>query len=169
MHHCLVTVTLGIGQTLNRETGAANGVVSKPLPRTSMSLTFVSRSLQRTFALEDLTALTKTQLRVLHDELLRAVDAMDTKIEEVQTEERLGITPEANWLHRINKKKEICKTFAAQVSELLLESNSCFEQLYRLKLDQLLLDELGEDTLQEIKNEAMEFALASLPQATPVA
>ena len=163
------TVTLGIGQTLSRETGAANGVVSKPLPRTSMSLTFVSRSLQRTFALEDLTALTKTQLRVLHDELLRAVDAMDTKIEEVQTEERLGIMPEANWLHRINKKKEICKTFAAQVSELLLESNSCFEQLYRLKLDQLLLDELGEDTLQEIKNEAMEFALASLPQATPVA
>ncbi|MGA1114374.1 MAG: hypothetical protein ACO3TI_05435, partial [Aquiluna sp.] len=85
-----------------------------------------------------------------------------------QTEEKLGVTPEVNWLHRINKKKAICKTFVDQVSELLLEARGSFEQIYRLKLDQLLLDELGEDTWQDIKDEAMEFALASLPQVAPV-
>lgn len=134
-----------------------------------MSLTFASRSLQRTFALEDLTALTKTQLRVLHDELAKAIEAMSTKIEEVQTEEQLGADPEGNWLHRVSKKKAICETFMAQVAELLLEVNVSFEQLYRMKLDELLLDELGAAVWQEIKNEAMEFALASLPQVTPAA
>ncbi|MGA1114706.1 MAG: hypothetical protein ACO3TI_07145, partial [Aquiluna sp.] len=96
-----VILTLGTGPMLTQETGAANGVVSDLLPHTSMSLTFASRSLQRTFALEDLTALTKTQLRVLHEELIKAIEAMDNKIEEVQTEEKLGVTPEVNWLHRI--------------------------------------------------------------------
>jgi hypothetical protein len=167
MRPYLATVIHGIGPTLTQGTGAANGVVSDLLPHTSMSLTFASRSLQRTFALEDLTALTKTQLRVLHEELIKAIEAMDNKIEEVQTEEKLGVTPEVNWLHRISKKKAICKTFVDQVSELMLETKGPFEHIYRLKLEQLLLDELGEDTWQEIKDEAMQFALASLPQAVP--
>jgi len=169
MHQCPVIVIAGIGQALIQGTGAANGVVFDPLPHTQMSLTFASRSLQRTFALEDLTALTKTQLRVLHGELVKAIEAMDTKIEEVQTEEQLGVDPESNWLHRVNKKKAICETFVAQVIELLLETNGSFEHVYRMKLDELLLDELGPTVWQEIRNEAMEFALASLPQVTPTA
>lgn len=150
-------------------TGAVSGVASDPLSRTNMSLTFASRSLQRTFALEDLTALPKTQLRVLHDELLKAIEAMDAKIEEAETEEQLGVDPECNWLHRVKKKRVICETFADQIAELLLDVGGSFEQVYRLKLDELVLDELGENTWQEIKNEAMEFALANLPQVTPTA
>lgn len=169
MHRHPAIATAGIGQTLIQETGAASGVVSDLLPHTLMSLTFASRSLQRTFALEDLTALTKTQLRILHGELVKAIEAMDTKIEEVQTEEQLGVDPENNWLHRVSKKKAICETFAEQVTELLLETSVSFEQVYRMKLDELVLDELGATVWQEIKNEALEFALASLPRVTPAA
>ena len=152
-----------------QETGAVSGVAFDPLSHTKMSLTFASRSLQRTFALEDLTALPKTQLRVLHDELLKAVEAMDAKIDEAETEEQLGASPECNWLHRVKKKRVICETFADQIAELLLDVGGSFEQVYRLKLDELVLDELGESTWQEIKNDAMEFALANLPRVTPTA
>jgi len=169
MRQCRVIPIPGTGQTLTQGTGAANGVAFDPLSHTKMSLTFASRSLQRTFALDDLTALPKTQLRVLHDELLKAIEAMDTKIDEVQTEEQLGGDAECNWLHRVKKKRVICETFANQIAELLLDVGSSFEQVYRLKLDELVLDELGENTWQEIKNEAMEFALASLPRVTPTA
>ena len=169
MRQHLATVSAGTGQALSQETGAANGVVSDPLSHILMSLTFASRSLQRTFALEDLATLTKTQLRVLHGELVKAIEAMDTKIEEVQTEEQLGADPEGNWLHRVSKKKAICETFAEQVAELLLENSVSFEQVYRMKLDELVLDEVGATIWQEIKNEAMEFALASLPRVTPAA
>ena len=162
-------VTAGTGQVLTQGTGAVNGVVFDPLSHTKMSLTFASRSLQRTFALEDLTALPKTQLRVLHDELLKAVEAMDDKINEAQTEEQLCTSPECNWLHRVKKKRVICETFANQIAELLIDVGGSFEQVYRLKLDELVLDELGENTWQEIKTEAMEFALANLPRATPTA
>jgi hypothetical protein len=162
-------VTAGTGQVLTQGTGAVNGVVFDPLSHTKMSLTFASRSLQRTFALEDLTALPKTQLRVLHDELLKAVEAMDDKINEAQTKEQLGTSPECNWLHRVKKKRVICETFANQIAELLIDVGGSFEQVYRLKLDELVLDELGENTWQEIKTEAMEFALANLPRGTPTA
>lgn len=170
MHQCRVIATAGTGQMLIQGTGAANGVASDLLSHTKMSLTFASRSLQRTFALEDLTTLPKTQLRVLHDELLKAVEAMDAKIDEAETEGQLGASPECNWLHRVKKKRVICETFADQITELLIDaSGGSFEQVYRLKLDELVLDELGENTWQEIKNEAMEFALASLPRVVPTA
>lgn len=167
MRQCRAIATPGTGLTSIQGTGAASGVASDPLSHTKMSLTFASRSLQRTFALEDLTALPKTQLRVLHDELLKAIEAMDAKIEEAEAEEQLGVDPECNWLHRVKKKRVICETFANQIAELLLDVGGSFEQVYRLKLDELVLDELGENTWQEIKNEAMEFALANLPQVTP--
>jgi hypothetical protein len=162
-------VTAGTGQMSIQGTGAVSGVAFDSLSHTKMSLTFASRSLQRTFALEDLTVLPKTQLRVLHDELLKAVEAMDDKINEAQTEEQLGTSPECNWLHRVKKKRVICETFANQIAELLIDVSGSFEQVYRLKLDELVLDELGENTWQEIKNEAMEFALANLPRGTPTA
>lgn len=130
-----------------------------------MSLTFASRSLQRTFELEDLTSLTETQLGILHAELVKAVEAMDAKIKEVQAEDQ----SDTDWLHRVNKKKAICQTFTEQVAELRLNAHGTFEQIYKLKLEELLLDELGKDTWLEIKAEAMEFALANRPQATPSA
>ena len=169
MHQCRVIATAGTGQLLIQGTGAVSGVASDPLSHTEMSLTFASRILQRTFALEDLTTLPKTQLRVLHDELLKAVEAMDDKIDEAQTEEQLGAGPGCNWLHRVKKKRVICETFADKIAELLVDTGNSFEQVYRLKLDELVLDELGENTWQEIKNEAMEFALANLPRGTPTA
>jgi hypothetical protein len=134
-----------------------------------MQLTFNSRSLGRGFVLDELPSLTKTQLRVLHGELISAIEAMDAKIQEVKAQEALGVEVEDNWLHRVNKKRAICQTFADQAAELLFDAGGSFEQVYRLKLEELLLEELGEQTWLEIKGEAMEFALANRPQVTPAA
>lgn len=163
----LMSKAIGSGPMSKPKTGAANGVASESLPPTLMSLTFASRSLQRTFALEDLAALSKTQLGILHAELTKAIEAMDEKMKEVQ-EQPLD-QADSDWLHRVKKKRLICETFTQQVAESLMSADGTFEQIYRFKLEELLLDELGKDTFLEIKGEAMEFALVNRPQAVPAA
>jgi hypothetical protein len=135
-----------------------------------MQLTFTSRALNRVVNLADIARLTAAELRELHAELTMAVQAMDEKVQETKELERAsGIAADEDWLHRVKKKRRVCVTLAAQVNQALNCGNSSFEYVYRFKLEQLLLEELGDDTLREIKSEAMQFALASHPQATPVA
>ena len=135
-----------------------------------MQLTFNSRSIGRIIGLDELPRLAQSELRELHAELLMAVQAMDEKVQESKELEHIsGISADEDWIHRVKKKRRICVTFAAQVKQAMEATDTSFEAVYRLKLDELLLEELGEDTWQEIKSEAMEFALANRLQAAPAA
>jgi hypothetical protein len=131
-----------------------------------MQLTFTSRSLQRTVSLEDLPVMANSELRELHAELLMSVQTMDEKMQEAKELERLtGVAGDQDWLHRVKKKRRICVTFASQAEQAMNGGSSSFDSMYRLKLEELVLDELGEETWQEIKGEAMKFALANRPLA----
>jgi len=135
-----------------------------------MQLTFTSRALDRVVNFGDISQLDQKQLRELHAELAMVVQAMDEKISESKELERVsGIPGDEDWLHKIRKKRRVCVTFAAYVNQALGTSETSFESVYRLKLDSLLLEELGEETWQEITTEAMQFALASRPPAIPSA
>jgi hypothetical protein len=135
-----------------------------------MQLTFTSRALDRVVTLADIARLKPTELRELHAELTMAVQAMDEKVQETKELERAsGIAADEDWLHRVKKKRRVCVTLAAQVNQALSTGESSFEYVYRFKLEELLLEELGDETLREIKGEAMQFALASHPQAIPAA
>jgi hypothetical protein len=114
--------------------------------------------------------LPQDELRELHAELTMMVQSMDEKVQENKELERLsGIPSDDDWLHKVKKKRRVCVTFAAYVNQALGTPNSNFEYVYRLKLDSLLVEELGAETWQEIKDEAMQFTLASLPPAIPAA
>jgi hypothetical protein len=135
-----------------------------------MQLTFTSRALNRVVTLGDIARLSAAELRDLHAELTMAVQAMDEKVQETKELERAsGIAADEDWLHRVKKKRRVCVALAAQVNQALSAGNSSFEYVYRFKFEQLLLEELGEEALREIKGEAMQFALANRPQATPAA
>jgi hypothetical protein len=135
-----------------------------------MQLTVTSRVLDRTVSLGDLSHLSQDELRELHAELTMMVQSMDEKVQENKELERLsGIPSDDDWLHKVKKKRRVCVTFAAYVNQALGTPNSNFEYVYRLKLDSLLVEELGAETWQEIKDEAMQFTLASLPPAIPAA
>lgn len=135
-----------------------------------MQLTFTSRTLDRVVSLGDLATIAQPELRELHGELTMAVQAMDEKVQESKELERLsGIPSDEDWIHKVKKKRRICVTFAAQVNQAMNVGDTSFEYVYRLKLDQLVLEELGEEAWQEIKGEAMAFALANRPQVSPAA
>lgn len=133
-----------------------------------MEFTFNSKSLERQIALHEIHELPVTDARKLHAELVIAVQAMDDKVGEAQVmAQASGIPPDKDWMHRVKKKRRICVAFAAQVKQAMESSASTtqpssFVAVYQQRLDELLLEELGQTIFDEIKAEARDLALADL-------
>lgn len=135
-----------------------------------MEFTFNSKSLERQVALHQIHELTNAEARKLHAELVIAVQAMDDKVNEAQVmAQASGIPADKDWIHRVKKKRRICVAFATQVKQTM-ESPIPVQQaqpisfvtVYQQRLDELLLEELGQIVLDEIKSEARDLALADL-------
>jgi hypothetical protein len=134
-----------------------------------MEFTFNSKSLERQVALHEIHELPVADARKLHAELVIAVQAMDDKVNEAQTmAQASGIPADKDWIHRVKKKRRICVAFATQVKQVMESSTSTPQQptsfvtVYQQRLDELLLEELGQTILDEIKAEARDLALADL-------
>jgi len=136
-----------------------------------MEFTFNSKSLDRQVALHEIHQLSVADARKLHAELVIAVQAMDDKVNEAQiAAQASGIPADKDWIHRVKKKRRICVAFATQVKQMIeaptpavpaLQTTS-FVTVYQARLEQLLLEELGQVIFDEIKAEAHDLALADL-------
>ena len=133
-----------------------------------MEFTFNSKSLERQVSLHDIHELSAPDARKLHAELVIAVQAMDDKVNEAQiTAQASGIPADKDWIHRVKKKRRICVAFATQVKQIMETSSTpqqpaSFVTVYQQRLDELLLEELGQTVFDEIKAEARDLALADL-------
>ena len=133
-----------------------------------MEFTFNSKSLERQVALHEIHELSVADARKLHAELVIAVQAMDDKVNEAQAlAQASGIPADKDWIHRVKKKRRICVAFATQVKQVMDSSApagqpSSFTTVYQRRLEELLLEELGQTILDEIKAEARDLALADL-------
>lgn len=133
-----------------------------------MEFTFNSKSLERQVSLHQIHELTATDARKLHAELVIAVQAMDDKVNEAQiTAQASGIPSDKDWIHRVKKKRRICVAFATQVKQAMEspaapQQPTSFVTVYQQRLDELLLEELGQTVFDEIKAEARDLALADL-------
>lgn len=133
-----------------------------------MEFTFNSKSLERQVALQEIHQLSVADARKLHAELVIAVQAMDDKVNEAQVmAQASGIPADKDWIHRVKKKRRICVAFATQVKQVMESSApaaqpTSFVTVYQQRLDELLLEELGQTVLDEIKAEARDLALADL-------
>jgi len=134
-----------------------------------MEFTFNSKSLEREVSLHQIYELTPSEARNLHAELVIAVQSMDEKVSEaLASEHASGIPADKDWIHRVKKKRRICVAFATQVKQVMESSASTPQQpasfvtVYQQRLDELLLEELGQTILDEIKAEARDLALADL-------
>ena len=136
-----------------------------------MEFTFNSKSLERQVALHEIHELSVADARKLHAELVIAVQAMDDKVNEAQAlAQASGIPADKDWIHRVKKKRRICVAFATQVKQVMESSApaqpTSFVTVYQQRLDELLLEELGQTILDEIKAEARDLALADLQVPT---
>lgn len=135
-----------------------------------MEFTFNSKSLERQVALHEIHQLSVADARKLHAELVIAVQAMDDKVNEAQVmAQASGIPADKDWIHRVKKKRRICVAFATQVKQVMESSApvqqaqpTSFVTVYQQRLDELLLEELGQTVFDEIKAEARDLALADL-------
>lgn len=135
-----------------------------------MEFTFNSKSLERQVALHQIHELSAAEARKLHAELVIAVQAMDDKVNEAQVAAQAsGIPADKDWIHRVKKKRRICVAFATQVKQTMESpapaqqaQPTSFVTVYQQRLDELLLEELGQTVLDEIKAEARDLALADL-------
>jgi hypothetical protein len=133
-----------------------------------MEFTFNSKSLERQVALHEIHELSAADARKLHAELVIAVQAMDDKVNEAQVAAQAsGIPADKDWIHRVKKKRRICVAFATQVKQVMDSSTptaqpSSFVTVYQQRLDELLVEELGQTIFDEIKAEARDLALADL-------
>lgn len=135
-----------------------------------MEFTFNSKSLERQVALHEIHELPVADARKLHAELVVAVQAMDDKVNEAQVmAQASGIPADKDWIHRVKKKRRICVAFATQVKQVMESSAptapaqpTSFVTVYQQRLDELLLEELGQTVFDEIKAEARDLALADL-------
>lgn len=133
-----------------------------------MEFTFNSKSLERQVALHEIHELTAPDARKLHAELVIAVQAMDDKVNEAQVAAQAsGIPADKDWIHRVKKKRRICVAFATQVKQVMDSSTptaqpNSFVTVYQQRLDELLVEELGQTIFDEIKAEARDLALADL-------
>ena len=132
-----------------------------------MEFTFNSKSLERQVALHEIHELSVADARKLHAELVIAVQAMDDKVNEAQAlAQASGIPADKDWIHRVKKKRRICVAFATQVKQLMESpapaQPASFVTVYQKHLEELLLEELGQTILDEIKAEARDLALADL-------
>ena len=133
-----------------------------------MEFTFNSKSLERQVSLHEIHGLSVAESRKLHAELVVAVQAMDDKVNDAQiTAQASGIPVDKDWIHRVKKKRRICVAFATQVKQAMESSAApqqptSFVTIYQQRLDELLLEELGQTVFDEIKAEARDLALADL-------
>lgn len=135
-----------------------------------MKLTYSSRTLERTLSLDDLASLDSTDLKILHAELLMAVQSMDTTMAEAdETAKRKSIPLDYEWLARVRHKRRICATFIEQIKLALgvkPQREQLFQAAYLKHLEELMLEELGSAVFQELKNEAHQAALQDMQQTT---
>ena len=121
-----------------------------------MPLTFESKSITKTVSIDDLPKLSRAEIKLLRNELEKAVLDMDTRLADITYEKHQdGLEPNKNWLHAIKKKQTICETFLQTIKDQLKLNNSQFiQKKYNKILQNLLIEALGEDQLKAIEQKA---------------
>jgi hypothetical protein len=147
---------------------------TKPAP-----LTFHSKSLDRVIAMDELDKLTSSELYRFNGELVMAARSMENALSDaLQQEIRSGQPVDPDWVHKVRKKMGICNAFRTNAMQLLKvpqkreiveirkaapePDDQLVTQLAEEKLEQLLIDELGERLFKELQEEAVELALEDL-------
>ena len=143
------------------------------------SLTFHSKSLNRVVAMDELEQLNSSDLYRFNGELVMAARSMENALSDaLQKEIHTGEPVDPDWVHKIRKKMGICNAFRTNAMQLLKvpqkreiveiqkaapePDDKLVTGLAEVKLQELLIDELGERLFKELQEEAIELALEDL-------
>ena len=124
-----------------------------------MSAFYKSISLDKIIHVDKINELTPDQQTVLRDELRIAVDEMNFMERRVKKE---APSIENNtWLHKVNKKINICNQFI-RILDLQQEQKTSYKNKYEETLSNLLIKKLGKSTYESIQQKAHMLTISEL-------
>ena len=124
-----------------------------------MSAFYKSISLDQIIHVDKINELTQEQQTVLRDELRIAVDEMNFMERRVKKE---APSIENNtWLHKVNKKINICNQFI-RILDMQQEQKTSYKNKYEETLSNLLVKKLGKSTYEAIQQKAHMLTISEL-------
>ena len=124
-----------------------------------MSAFYKSISLDQIIHVDKINELIPDQQTVLRDELRIAVDEMNFMERRVKKE---APSIENNtWLHKVNKKINICNQFI-RILDMQQEQKTSYKNKYEETLSNLLIKKLGKSTYEAIQQKAHMLTISEL-------
>ena len=124
---------------------------------------FNSKELNRPVHSSELAELTPEDLEILRTELFDCIEGINKSLSEIKDfTDKHGYPPDEDWLHRAKKKLRICMQFAVKIEASNNGTPVTYKEAYEKRFREILLEELGPDSLKKIENEASELARADM-------
>ena len=125
-----------------------------------MSLTFTSKSIKKLVDIDDVQHLSIPELRLLRDELKRAIITMEESLGNIAYEKHVaGETYNEAWHLRVKRKQEICGVFLEKIEITFDEkNNTLFRTIFNKHFHNLLLEMITLDQYETLERQAKDLA-----------
>jgi len=125
----------------------------------TMSAFYKSISLSRVIHVDKINDLNSSEQTVLKDELKVAIDEMKFMVARVKKEQ--VSTENETWLHKVNKKINICNQFI-RIIDLQKEKSKTYKTQYEDTFKNLLINKLGVKTYEAMEQKAHMLTITEL-------
>ena len=129
-----------------------------------MSLTFNSKSIKKLVDIDTIQHLSNPELRLLQDELKRAVITMEESLGNIAYEKHVsGETYNEDWHLRVKRKQQICGAFLEKIEITFDEkNNTLFRTIFNKHFHNLLLELITLDQYEALERQAKDLACKEL-------
>ena len=128
----------------------------------TMSAFYKSISLSRVIHVDKINDLNSSEQTVLKDELKVAIEEMKFMVARVKKEQLS--TENETWLHKVNKKINICNQFI-RIIDLQKEKSKTYKTQYEDTFKNLLINKLGVKTYEAIEQKAHMLTITELMES----
>ena len=128
----------------------------------TMSAFYKSISLSRVIHVDKINDLNSSEQTVLKDELKVAIEEMKFMVARVKKEQ--VSTENETWLHKVNKKINICNQFI-RIINLQKEKSKTYKTQYEDTFKNLLINKLGVKTYEAMEQKAHMLTITELMES----
>jgi len=128
----------------------------------TMSAFYKSISLSRVIHVDKINDLNSSEQTVLKDELKVAIQEMKFMVARVK-KEQVSIENET-WLHKVNKKINICNQFI-RIIDLQKEKSKTYKTQYEDTFKNLLINKIGVKTYEAMEQKAHMLTITELMES----
>ena len=129
-----------------------------------MALTFNSKSIKKLVDIDTVQHLSNPELRLLRDELKRAVITMEESLGNIAYEKHVsGESYNEDWHLRVKRKQQICGAFLEKIEITFDEkNNTLFRTIFNKHFHNLLLELITLDQYEALERQAKDLACKEL-------